>query len=53
MNPCAWLVVAADGFKAVFIDEASAMRYATHCHGLVYPLGVIHASAKQQEQSKA
>jgi hypothetical protein len=34
----AWLVVAADGFKAVFIDRAAALNYAARCHGTVYPL---------------
>lgn len=34
----AWLVVAADGFEAVFKDRAVAERYAANCHGTVHPL---------------
>jgi hypothetical protein len=29
----AWLVVAEDGFEAVFKDKAVADRYAVACHG--------------------
>lgn len=36
----AYLVVAADGFEAVFKDRAVAERYAANCHGIVYPLVV-------------
>lgn len=38
MNARAWLVVAEDGFEAVFLDQAIAINYAARCHGLVYPL---------------
>lgn len=34
----AWLVVAADGFRAVFIDRAVAEKYAASTHGTVHPL---------------
>lgn len=34
----AWLVVARDGFKAVFIDHGQALNYAARCHGVVYPM---------------
>lgn len=38
MTAEAWLVVAADGFRAVFIDRAVAERYAARCHGTVHEL---------------
>jgi hypothetical protein len=38
MNSSASLVVAADGFQAVFIDEMGALNYAARCHGIVYAL---------------
>lgn len=41
----AWLVVAADGFEAVFIDHTAALNYAARCHGTIYPLVVQHAAA--------
>jgi len=34
----AWLVIAADGFRAVFLDRAVADNYAVRCHGTVPPL---------------
>lgn len=34
----AYLVVAADGFRAVFLDKAVADKYAAQTHGIVYPL---------------
>lgn len=37
-NAEAWLVVARDGFRAVFIDEAQAMNYAVRCHGVAHPM---------------
>ena len=37
-DPEAWLVIAADGFKAVFIDRPAADNYAVRCHGTVHPL---------------
>lgn len=36
--PVAWLVTAADGFKAVFLERANAERYAARVHGVVEPL---------------
>ena len=41
MTPAAWLVIAADGFRAVFIDRTAAVNYAARCHGTVHPLGII------------
>lgn len=38
MDAAAWLVVSADGARAVFIDRAQAERYAVLCHGTVHPL---------------
>jgi len=40
VNPRAWLVIAADGFEAVFIDQAAAINYAARCHGTVHALVV-------------
>lgn len=37
-EPWAWLVIARDGFRAVFIDRAQADRYAAVTHGVVVPL---------------
>ena len=37
-GPAAWLVTAADGYSAVFLDRAAAERYAARCHGIVEPL---------------
>lgn len=34
----AWLVVAADGFEAVFLNRTTAENYAARCHGTVHPL---------------
>jgi len=39
--PKAWLVIAEDGFEAVFIDQATALNYATRCHGIIYPLVIM------------
>ena len=36
--PAVWLVVAADGFRAVFLIETRAVQYAVACHGVVWPL---------------
>ena len=36
--PAAYLVIAADGARAVFIDHAAADLYAVRCHGTVHPL---------------
>ncbi|MDE2452741.1 MAG: hypothetical protein KGL43_04040 [Burkholderiales bacterium] len=49
----AWLVIAADGFKVVFIDRARAVAYASRCHGIVYPLvreEFIHESRKDPDR---
>lgn len=53
MNPRAWLVIAADGFEAVFIDQAAAMNYAARCHGRVYPLGVMHVQTEPEKSKPA
>lgn len=37
----AWLVIAADGFRAVFLEHAVALNYAARCHGTVHALGII------------
>jgi hypothetical protein len=34
----AWLVIADDGFEAVFKDRTIAENYAVRCHGTVHPL---------------
>lgn len=34
----AWLVIAADGFEAVFKDRAAAEKYAANTHGTLWPL---------------
>lgn len=36
--PEAWLVIAKDGFRSVFLDKARADKYAAACHGTVHPL---------------
>jgi len=36
--PVAYLVIAADGFRAVFLERAVADNYAVRCHGTVHPL---------------
>lgn len=43
--PSAWLVVAADGFQAVFLLRTRAEQYAINCHGIVWPLYREHARA--------
>lgn len=40
-GPWAWAVVTSDGFVAVFIDRASAERYAANTHGVVVPLAPV------------
>lgn len=42
-EPVAWLVIAGDGYRAVFIDHAAAEKYAANTHGTLHPL-VISAS---------
>lgn len=37
-EPWAWLVIAADGFRAVFITRPQAEKYAVATHGIVVPL---------------
>lgn len=37
-SPAAWLVIAADGFQAVFLMRSRAEQYAVNCHGTVWPL---------------
>lgn len=39
----AWLVIARDGFRAVFIDQAQATNYAARCRGTVHALVVLGA----------
>lgn len=34
----AWLVVGSDGHRSVFIDQATAERYAARVHGTVHAL---------------
>ena len=34
----AWLVIGNDGHKSVFIDQATAERYAVRVHGTVHAL---------------
>lgn len=34
----AWLVIAADGYRSVFLDRSTAERYAVRVHGLLYAL---------------
>ena len=38
MTPRAWLVIAKDGFEAVFLQRPAAERYAVACHGIIMPL---------------
>ena len=37
-TPAAWLVIAADGFQALFLTRPRAEQYAVACHGTVWPL---------------
>jgi hypothetical protein len=37
-EPWAWCVITSEGFRAVFIDRATAERYAAANHGIVVPL---------------
>ena len=37
-QPWAWLVTTGDGWRAVFIDHATADKYAAANHGSVTPL---------------
>lgn len=38
MTAEAWLVIAADGFRSVFLDRPRAEQWAAACHGTVHPL---------------
>lgn len=46
-GPRAWACIASSGFVAVFVDRASAERYARNTHGIVVPL----APERQNPQS--
>lgn len=37
-EPWAWLVITREGWRAVFIDRATAEKYAANTHGIVVPL---------------
>ena len=37
-EPEAWMVIASDGFKALFLTKARADQYAVACHGIVWAL---------------
>lgn len=37
-SPVAWLVIAADGFRAVFLERVRAEAWAARCHGTVHAL---------------
>lgn len=45
MTPEAWLVVAADGYRSVFLDRVRAEAWAVRCHGNVYPLVMAEVTA--------
>ena len=38
LAPWGWAVVVADGYRALFLDEADAQRYAARCHGIILEL---------------
>lgn len=38
MTPVAWLVTAADGFQAVFLELVRAEAWAAQCGGIIRPL---------------
>jgi hypothetical protein len=45
-QPDGWLVIAADGFRSVSKDQASATMWAARCHGVVDALYTLeHARA--------
>ena len=37
-EPSAWMVIAPNGFQAVFLQRARAEQYAVNCRGTVWPL---------------
>lgn len=37
-TPAAWMVTTANGFAAVFLDQARAAQYAADSHGTLEPL---------------
>ena len=37
-EPWGWCVITSEGFRAVFIDRATAEKYAGNTHGLLVPL---------------
>lgn len=43
VKAAAWLVIAADGFRALFLDQARAESYAATTHGTVHPLYTLEA----------
>lgn len=45
MTPVAYLVIAADGFRAVFLERSQAEKYAAATHGTWHPLVVIGDAA--------
>lgn len=38
MTPDAWLVIGADGFRAVFLERVRAEAWAARCHGTLHAL---------------
>jgi hypothetical protein len=47
--PDAWLVVEAEGFRAVFLERVRAERWAAQCHGVIYPLGRLDGTGPASE----
>lgn len=45
VTPAAWLVIAADGFRAVFLERVRAEQWAARCHGTVHALVLAEAEA--------
>lgn len=41
MEVVAWLVIALDGYRSLFLDRVRAEFWASRCHGKVYALGII------------
>ena len=41
MTPVAYLVIAADGFRAVFLERSQAEKYAAATHGTWHPLVML------------
>jgi hypothetical protein len=40
MEVVGWLVIAADGYRSLFLDRMRAEFWATQCHGRVFALGL-------------